>query len=144
MRADWKASWGEVSRPGWWKTQGTGTSSAGNTRGKFKPDSGPDLPLLTIRGIAWSVARRQTSICPNTPQVCSVSTIILLLPIDLEPPWLEIINIRHAWHLWPQAQFNLFFSLFLFCLDSYLTMLIVLHIYISTEVTFNHASICEF
>lgn len=38
---------------------------------------------------------------------------------------------------------QLIFLLVLFCLDSQLTMLIVPHIDISTEVMFNHASICE-
>ncbi len=56
----------------------------------------PILPRPMIwGGLGRSAAWSQMIMYPNTPQVCSVNTIILLLPIKWEPPRSQIVNITH-------------------------------------------------
>lgn len=64
----------------------------------LKPDCGPTLPPATIGGVAWSVAWSQTIICPKASQVRGVNTITLLPSVKSEPPWSQIVNIKHVKH----------------------------------------------
>lgn len=60
--------------------------SAGHTLDGFEPDLPPE-----IKGGA---TQSQIIICPNTPQVCSVNAIILLLLTKLKAP--DLVNIKRV------------------------------------------------
>ncbi len=71
-------------------------TKAGRTLDDFKANFKPICIPEQSGGVARFEACRKLFFVPKNPLVCGVITIIYLLPIEMEHPQTQIVNIKHV------------------------------------------------
>lgn len=70
---------------------------AGHTQNDFKPDSGPSFPQTQQSGALASVRGLLANDCLSKySSMWGVGTIVMLLPVESQPPRSRILNTKHV------------------------------------------------